>query len=134
MTASNMRTCSIANAYRCRGYTDVKTEHCRIGRDNRTLVRFFPHFPYPSPFHPQNKGKIVELSDVFFVPDVRMNGASFAPNRMSIRRTVWPQLTTRTHIHTYGHTHQVTVKADHFIEMICQKCINISRNALSSRI
>jgi hypothetical protein len=35
---------------------------------------------------------------------------------------------THTHIHTYIQTHQVTAKADHFIEMICQKLINISFN------
>jgi hypothetical protein len=41
----------------------------------------------------------------FFVPDVRMNGASFAPNRMFESRTVCPQLTHWTYIHTYTHTH-----------------------------
>jgi hypothetical protein len=30
-----------------------------------------------------------------------MNGASFAPNRMSIRLTVWPQLTLVTDLLTY---------------------------------
>jgi hypothetical protein len=40
-----------------------------------------------------------------FEPDVRMNGASFAPNRMFIRRAVWPQLTITTHTHTVAHTH-----------------------------
>jgi hypothetical protein len=44
---------------------------------------------------------MVEFSDAVFVPDVRMNGASFAPNWMFESRTVWPQLTIRTH----GHTH-----------------------------
>jgi hypothetical protein len=70
----------------------------RSGRDNRTLVRFFHIFHTPFPFHPQNRGKMVEFSDVFFMPGVRMNGASFSPNRMFIRRTVWPQLTIVTHL------------------------------------
>jgi hypothetical protein len=52
---------------------------------------------------------MVEFADVFFVPDVRMNGASFAPNRMFIRRTVWPQLTIRTDGHTDTHTRTDTV-------------------------
>jgi hypothetical protein len=38
---------------------------------------------------------------VFFVPHVRIYETSFAPNRMFIRRTVWPQLTLVTHLLTY---------------------------------
>jgi hypothetical protein len=68
---------------------------------------------------------MVEFSNGFFsVPDVLMNGASFAPNRMFIRRTVWPQLTIVTHLLTDSFTHLLTHNtliaiADHFIEMIC---------------
>jgi hypothetical protein len=63
---------------------------------------------------------MVEFSDVFFVPDVRMNGASFAPNRMFFRRTVWPQLTIVTHLLTNSLIENTLIAiADHFIEMIC---------------
>jgi hypothetical protein len=44
---------------------------------------------------------MVEFPDWVLASDVRMNGASFAPNRMFIRRTVWPQLTIVTHLLTY---------------------------------
>jgi hypothetical protein len=50
------------------------------------------------------------------VPDVRMNGACFAPNRMFIPRTVWLQLTIRTYGHTNTRTHWTTTIADYFIE------------------
>jgi hypothetical protein len=43
---------------------------------------------------------MVEFSDGLFESDVRMNGAPFAPNRMFIHRTVWPQLTIVTHLLT----------------------------------
>jgi hypothetical protein len=53
---------------------------CQIGRDILTLARFFPHFSIShSPFHPQNRGKMVEFSDGVFAHDVRINGACFAP-------------------------------------------------------
>jgi hypothetical protein len=51
---------------------------------------------------------MVEFSDGVFMPIVRMNGASFAPNRMFIRRTVWPQLTLVTDLLTHLLTDLVT--------------------------
>jgi hypothetical protein len=75
-------------------------DFCPIGREILTLALVSAFFHTPSTFHPQNR-LMVDFSDVvFFVPDVRMNGASFAPNRMSIHRTVWPQLTIVTHLLT----------------------------------
>jgi hypothetical protein len=67
---------------------------------------------------------MVEFSDGVFEPDVRMNGTSFAPNRMFIRRTVWPQLTIVTHLLNYSLTDVLTHNtliaiADHFTEMTC---------------
>jgi hypothetical protein len=55
---------------------------------------------------------MVEFSDLVFAPSVRMNGACFAPNRMFVPRTVWSQLTIRTH----ERTQWTTTIADHFIE------------------
>jgi hypothetical protein len=113
--ASNMRQHSECVSMSGLHTGEDRTSIFRSGRDNRTLVRF-PHiFHTPYPFHPPNRRKIVAFSDGFFVPDVRKNGASSAPNRMSESRTVWPQLTIRTH----ARTHSMTAIADHFIEMIC---------------
>jgi hypothetical protein len=88
MTASNMRVCSVAIA--CQDF-------CHIGRDILTLARFFAFFHTRSPFHSQNRGggRWFNFRMRFSAPYVRMNGASFAPNRMFIRWTVWPQLTIR---------------------------------------
>jgi hypothetical protein len=70
-----------------------------------TLVEkcaFFRHFIHThSPFYPKLGMKMVEFLDGVFEPDVRMNGASFAPNRMLIHRMVWPQLTIVTHLLTH---------------------------------
>jgi hypothetical protein len=82
---------------------------------NSNISALFPHFIHTrSPFHPQNRGKMVEFSNVFFVPDVRMNGASFAPNRMFIPRMVWPQLKIVTDLLTDLLTfNTLTALADH---------------------
>jgi hypothetical protein len=60
---------------------------------NSNISALFPHFIHtPSPFHPKIGGKTVEFSNVFFLPDVRMNRASFW---MFTRRLKWFQVTLR---------------------------------------
>jgi hypothetical protein len=128
-------TASKHSGMQCSYYVSMSGLHngqdfCHIGREMLTLALCFRIFPYPLPIQrPKYGGRWLNFRMGFFEPDVRMNGASFAPNLMFIRRTVWPQLTIRTHTHMDTHTHTLDDSnsrsfhrndlADHFIEMIC---------------